>query len=267
MSLLVGICLAVSSASAALPPARPTIQARLGEMETVVQELRDRQAELVKRIQGRRVALHTRLKEWTLQNQRPLGRETADSKAEAWELTRAKWLSNLLAHSLKGLLALKQEEADALFLDQQIQAERSELLALQAAPVLRPLLPRLAFEHLKGKLPLPLAGEVRGPSGRGVEIVSKDSNEVRAVAAGRVVYVGQLPTYGRVAILDHGDHYFSLLGHLGDFLKKPGEAVIPGEILGTVEPQFGALYFELRSRHVALNPLQWVGPSSRFGGI
>lgn len=130
-----------------------------------------------------------------------------------------------------------------------------------------------AFARLRGRLPMPLGGgTVLSLFGRnfdaksklhvfrkGIEIApaEKKSERVQAVSGGKVAYSGELPGYGRVAILDHGDHYYSLYGHLGTLSRKPGEAVAAGDAIGLTDDSGSPVYFEIRERNVAVNPLQW----------
>jgi septal ring factor EnvC (AmiA/AmiB activator) len=128
------------------------------------------------------------------------------------------------------------------------------------------------FAHLKGKLVFPVeGGKVLTSFGRtfdaqtglylfkkGVEISAGKNQDVRAVSSGQVAYVGELSSYGQVMIIDHGDHYYSLFSHLGDFGKKVHDRVAAGESIGKSDNSGNPLYFEIRSRNVAVNPLQWL---------
>ncbi len=128
------------------------------------------------------------------------------------------------------------------------------------------------FSKLMGKLPLPLVGgRVVSVFGRGydqltglqifkkgVEISGHKSQPVLAVSAGRVAFSGELPNYGRVMIVDQGSHFYTLYGHLGSTLKSPKDWVKAGDSIGLTDPKGLPIYFEIRSRNVAVNPLQWV---------
>jgi septal ring factor EnvC (AmiA/AmiB activator) len=61
-----------------------------------------------------------------------------------------------------------------------------------------------------------------------------------------------------VTIIDHGDHFYSLVAHLGDLRRKVGESVQAGDVIGLTDAQGTPVYFEIRARNVAVNPLQWV---------
>lgn len=128
------------------------------------------------------------------------------------------------------------------------------------------------FYALKGKLPLPLPGgkilsafgKTYDPHSRlyifkkGIDIASRKNETVRAISSGKLAFSGELPSYGRVAIIDHGDHFYSLCAHLGSLGKRAGDFVVAGEALGSTDDLGTPVYFEIRARNVAVNPLQWV---------
>jgi septal ring factor EnvC (AmiA/AmiB activator) len=129
-----------------------------------------------------------------------------------------------------------------------------------------------AFARLKGKLGLPIPdGRIISSFGRsfdaksrlyifkkGIDIASVKSAGVRAVSAGKIAFSGELPEYGRVAIVDHGEHFYSICAHLGELKKKAGDAVAAGDLIGLTDESGTPVYFEIRARNVAVNPLQWV---------
>ncbi len=127
-----------------------------------------------------------------------------------------------------------------------------------------------SFASQRGRLPLPVTGEVVTPFGRkydaatslytfhkGVDIRASASSPVRAVFGGKVVYSGHIGGYGQLLILDHGDQYYSLVGQLGDILKKEGDSIAAGEMIARTAPDSTPLYFEIRQRHIAVNPVPW----------
>lgn len=128
-----------------------------------------------------------------------------------------------------------------------------------------------AFGQLKGKLTLPVSGKIVSQFGRffdtrsnlyifkkGIDIDTGKNQPVHAVSAGRVAYSGQLPTFGQITIIDHGNHFYSLCGHMGTLGKKTGEAVAAGETIGVTDDLGTPVYFEIRAKNIAVNPLQWV---------
>lgn len=128
------------------------------------------------------------------------------------------------------------------------------------------------FAHLKGRLPLPVEnGKIIKGFGRtfeastglnvfkkGIEIEAVSGKEVRAVSAGRVAFAGKMPEYGQVVIIDHGNHFYSLCARLGVLHKKTQDRVNALETIGETERPGAPLYFEIRSKNVAVNPLLWL---------
>ena len=124
------------------------------------------------------------------------------------------------------------------------------------------------FAASKGRLLFPLAGrsEVRaakreGTDGPGLEIKSATGAPVRAVFGGRVAFADRYGPYGRLVIIDHGDHYYSVSGNLAAVDVKVADDVSAGERLGTVgdEGRGPMLYFEIRHGTQTLAPGPWLG--------
>jgi septal ring factor EnvC (AmiA/AmiB activator) len=119
------------------------------------------------------------------------------------------------------------------------------------------------FASLRGRLDPPVAGEVLAGFGRvvdpefrtetfrkGVDIAAAEGTPVRAVADGSVRFAGWFRGYGKIVILDHGEGYFTVSGHLADTAVALGERVAAGDPLGSVG-ETGSLsgprlYFEIR---------------------
>ena len=124
------------------------------------------------------------------------------------------------------------------------------------------------FASLRGRLLFPVAGraEVRtarreGADGPGVEIVAAAGTPVRAVFAGRVAFADRYGAYGRIVILDHGEHYYTVSGNLGAVDVKVGDEVSAGDRVGTVgdDGQGAVLYFEIRHGSQTVAPGPWLG--------
>lgn len=140
-----------------------------------------------------------------------------------------------------------------------------------AGEIPRPLRrPGSSFASRKGALVLPAEGEIVTAFGRkydaktslytfhkGVDIQSGSSAPVRAVFPGKVVFSGKIGGYGQLLILDHGDQYYSLVGQLGESEKKEGDEVKEGEMIGRSSLDGTPVYFEIRQRHIAVNPVPW----------
>jgi septal ring factor EnvC (AmiA/AmiB activator) len=129
-----------------------------------------------------------------------------------------------------------------------------------------------AFAALRGKLRLPTRGELMntfgsprsdsGLSWKGLFIRGDSGQEVRAVAAGRVVFAEWLRGFGNLMIIDHGQGYLTIYGNNESLLKQVGEQVATGDSVATVGNTGGnqdsGLYFEIRYKGKAFDPLRWV---------
>jgi murein DD-endopeptidase MepM/ murein hydrolase activator NlpD len=124
------------------------------------------------------------------------------------------------------------------------------------------------FAASRGRLLFPLAGrsEVRpakreGTEGPGLEIKGTLGAPVRAVFGGRVAFADRYGPYGRLVIVDHGDHYYSVSGNLAAIDVKVGAEVTAGERIGTVgdEGRGPMLYFEIRHGTETVPPGGWLG--------
>lgn len=128
-----------------------------------------------------------------------------------------------------------------------------------------------AFSSLKGKLKLPVAGQVTnqfggkrkdsGVSWKGLFIRAKEGSIVKSVATGRVVFAEWMRGFGNLIIVDHGSGYMSLYGNNQTILKSVGEDVNGGDTIAEVGNTGGnesnGLYYELRKQSVPFDPLKW----------
>ncbi len=130
-----------------------------------------------------------------------------------------------------------------------------------------------AFQTLKGKLKLPVRGELQGRFGspredggvtwKGLFIRADNGHAVHAVADGQVVFADWLRGFGNLLIVDHGSGYMSLYGNNESLLKQVGDSTQSGETVASVGSSGGALqsgvYFELRHEGKPFDPMKWVG--------
>ncbi|ADH85895.1 murein hydrolase activator EnvC family protein [Desulfurivibrio alkaliphilus] len=130
------------------------------------------------------------------------------------------------------------------------------------------------FANLRGLVRWPVEGKVitgfgqtiRGPLGevgesRGIIIKTDIGAPVRALAAGTVAHVGEMPGYGKMIIVNHGQRYFSLLAGLAEINSREGAPARPGQIMGTTAAAGGAegrLYLEIRQGVQTLDPMEWL---------
>lgn len=128
------------------------------------------------------------------------------------------------------------------------------------------------FEQLKGKLTLPVMGEVVNKFGsarpdstvlwRGLLLRAASGQPVKSVAAGRVVFADWLRGFGNLLIIDHGKGYMSLYGNNETLYKQVGDILRGGDTVAAVGNSGGnensGVYFELRHRGVPLDPINWI---------
>ncbi len=130
--------------------------------------------------------------------------------------------------------------------------------------------------ELRGRLGWPIEGSVVTSFGlqkhprfntiimnNGIEIApAKDKALITAVHAGKVVYADYFQGYGNLLILDHGMTYYTLYGHCSQFLANVGDMVRAGQPIALVGDSGSlngeCLYFEVRYKTKALDPLQWL---------
>jgi septal ring factor EnvC (AmiA/AmiB activator) len=132
-----------------------------------------------------------------------------------------------------------------------------------------------SFEQRRGKLVRPVPGLIVGWYGeakvkgtkatavsRGVEISALPRWKVRAPADARVRFVGRVPTYGNVVVLDHDEGYLSVVGYLGPVLVKEGAEVKGGRPIAALPPPRGRrdlkVYYELRRSGESIDPTPWL---------
>jgi murein hydrolase activator len=124
------------------------------------------------------------------------------------------------------------------------------------------------FATARGRLLFPVVGRAeissarrQGTEGPGLEIRAPAGSPVRAVFAGRVAFAETYGPYGRIVILDHGDHYHTVSGNLDEIDVKIGQDVGAGERIGTVgdDGRGSMLYFEVRHGSRTVPPQEWLG--------
>lgn len=90
----------------------------------------------------------------------------------------------------------------------------------------------------------------------GVAMRTRGGESVRATAGGRVAYAGDLPGSGSVVVIDHGRRTYSVYAKIGSSVVEVGEEVNAGQTVARAET--GLLYFSIRRRGRAIDPLDWV---------
>ena len=70
-------------------------------------------------------------------------------------------------------------------------------------------------------------------------------------------------SFGAIVVLNHGDGYYTLYGHLSEIAVAQGQEVEAGQIVGRVGDSGTSLkgtvlHFEIRKGAQALNPEDWL---------
>ena len=132
------------------------------------------------------------------------------------------------------------------------EAKKSAAKAASRAP---------SFALSRGRLPMPLVGPI-SRAGRGVDIVAEAGDPIRAVHKGEVSKLIQINGYGLVAIIDHGDEWYTVYTHAREFTVLAGQRVESGQLIGYVGEtgslEGPRLHFELRQGRKAKDPLHWL---------
>jgi septal ring factor EnvC (AmiA/AmiB activator) len=199
-----------------------------------------------------------------------LARRAEDVERE--RAARRQLLASVRSDRRSSRAALNELEAAAKALEE-------TLARLRDAPRDVPLPSGTAFASQRGKLDPPVVASVAETFGRvvdsefqtetfrkGIEFRTAVGDPVYAVADGLVRYAGWFRGYGKIVILDHGDDYFTVSGHLDEIEVEPGDRVregdrvaLAGETGSLVGPK---LYFELRRGGQALDPAGWLKAGS-----
>ena len=211
------------------------LRSRIGERQISQAEQRD--------LRERRTAL--------------LSRVRSDRRAVALAATEASWAE----------VAVIEATATPAVAEVAVEPPAEEAVAVVEAS--------LGFGHQQGRLILPSVGDIVGTYGwydvegaddrafrRGIDIGADPGAEVRAVYAGQVRRAEWMRGLGNAVILDHGEGYFTIYGHLEALHVNVGEMVAASQPIGTVGDSGSTLgvllHFEIRHHSEAVDPLDWI---------
>lgn len=97
---------------------------------------------------------------------------------------------------------------------------------------------------------------------RGILIRGPANSEVRAAAAGSVVYSGSgLRGYGNLVIVKHDDRFLTAYGYNESLLVSEGEQVSAGQpvaLIGGTAQQPNSVHFEIRNLGNPVNPTDYL---------
>ena len=97
---------------------------------------------------------------------------------------------------------------------------------------------------------------------KGIEILGLEGQEIRSVAKGKVIYVGEdLAGYGKLTIIKHDNNVLSVYGHQQSILIIEGQAVNAGQSIGTMGntgTDEVKLLFEIRKNGESIDPVKFL---------
>jgi septal ring factor EnvC (AmiA/AmiB activator) len=266
----------------------PTDPARTGRWLTYLQYLQQSQIDQIDAARDQLTEL-ARLRAAAREEQETTARLLTEQVAATESLRQARAERERAVKRLAGTLAsrgkaIEQLQSDRARLEKVIvdlpaaetarQAPSSKEVLTSAASA---TFPRGSFRRLKGRMGWPVQGVIKARFGterqegrmqwQGLLIGAPEGAQVHAVADGEVLFTAWMPHYGLVGIVDHGGGFLSLYGHNQTLLRRPGERVRAGEVLGRVGTSGGratpALYFEIRQGGNPVNPERWLAANRK----
>ncbi|WP_301098335.1 murein hydrolase activator EnvC [Otariodibacter sp.] len=161
--------------------------------------------------------------------------------------------------------AEKKEQQEIALLDKKKKSEGKPKATEQEKQQVR------AGSGLSGKYNMPINGKIVNHFGSpqigelkwdAIVIEAKTGTPVKAITDGRVVLASWLQGYGQLVAIDHGKGYMSFYGYNQSIAVKKDSRVKAGQTIAYVGNSGGqdrsALYFAIRRKGVAVNPLNWV---------
>lgn len=246
-----------------------------------IYELRETQAQLTQRrdeLRGQQKGQQTQLSEQKKQEKelqkvknerestiRSLDKTLEQEQSRLNELQQnAAALRNQIARATNE--AAQQEKQELAKLEQQKNSQEKRQATEQEKQQVR------AGRGLgSGKYDMPVAGKIANRFGstqmgeikwNGIVIEARAGSAVRAIADGRVILADWLQGYGQVVVVDHGNGDMSLYGYNQSVSVSKGSRVKGGQTIASVGNSGGqnrsALYFEIRRKGAAVNPLRWI---------
>jgi len=210
--------------------------------------------------------------------------EVKKHEIEVEEQKKAAYLTKVREDKKSYLSSLKELEANARRLQTMVErlearsrksyTAKNKKSGVGSGPQL-PLIPDKGFGAQKGRLSMPVKGEIVSGFGRhkhpefnsytisnGISIAAPTGTDIRSVFDGQVIFADYFKGYGNMVIVDHGGGFFSLYAHTSRIMKKVGTTVARNDILASVgdvdSPRGSMLYFEIRYQGKPVDPTPWI---------
>ncbi|WP_157737761.1 M23 family metallopeptidase [Aneurinibacillus soli] len=128
---------------------------------------------------------------------------------------------------------------------------------------------REKLSHGDGHFLMPAPGPLSSPFGmrwgrmhQGIDIASPIGTPVKAADNGRVIFAGVKTGYGNCMIIDHGNGYETVYGHLDALVASEGDIVEKKELIaysGNTGRSTGPhLHFEIREHGEPIDPIPFL---------
>jgi len=231
--------------------------ARLDELAT----LHAKEAELVA-VENQLTEAETRLREERNEQARQRNQLAEEMRQREQQIAR--------------IAAESASEAERLNALRQNEQELTELLATLSEVSRNVPVNLTGLANARNGLAWPVDGSIRHRFGEarssqvswsGLVFDAPAEASIKVVADGRVLFADWLRGFGLLIVVDHGEGYMSLYGYNQALLFDVGENVRAGETIAMVGQSGGqqepGLYFELRHRGQAINPLRYLRASPR----
>ena len=131
------------------------------------------------------------------------------------------------------------------------------------------------FETQRGRLAWPVQGSIVSNYGLyknpelntvmenlGIDILAEEKAPVRCVSAGQILSVYWMRCMGNLVLVDHGNGYFTVYGHLEQVNVNSGDQLASGEVLGILgdsKSLYGpVLHFQVWKESNHQNPATWL---------
>jgi len=115
------------------------------------------------------------------------------------------------------------------FLKKETYARRSKIY-INSLQMIKPL--DSALRHDFGRKRF-FNGVAKNPHG-GIDLSGKKGDQIKAALSGEIIILGNLFYNGHMIIIDHGQGLLTAYSHLSKFLKKDGDWVRQGDVIGEV---------------------------------
>jgi septal ring factor EnvC (AmiA/AmiB activator) len=184
-------------------------------------------------------------------------------------------LKNILNTYRERLEQLRSDESQLAQLNQdlsqkklaisdQIVKERNQLSKIDKIKIQEKSLQKIKLSGLhetlatkKFQLPLQKYFSLQD-SQKGITLIFKGSLPLYAPAEGRIVFNGDLASYGQVLMIDHGEEVKTvMLGEFESTLQK-NDTVKLGDKIGVTLASADNLYFEVRKKNLAQKTIHWI---------